>query len=335
MGAGGSPARTLPAVARTMLGSAAMSGVWLRALSVLAALLSAPSIAAAVQVDVPGSIVVETWEIPNPPVDPDRCVTTFFIQFADVRGAGAYAVVIFNQILQRNQTFTTGPAPNFRDDEYTVSSGQQSITYTAPAGTHRVVVGENSSGQGCQTTPRVDLVSITTEVIPDGRLTASMATDPEEVFVEDEFTATMTVDAEDGTVTNVVPGALVLGGAGRARVLAGPTPPQIGTLPPGTSRTFVWQLAAEAAGVVTVKGSVSGSTRSGSTTTAEARCELGQAAARVGRAAICGTDGGSAVEVQRCRIDMTDVSRPLEVFRISSKGDSTAEPDAGYPKGGT
>lgn len=283
----------------------------------------------------PGSIVIETWEIPNPPVDPDRCVTTYFVQFDDVPGAGAYAVVIFNQILQRNQTFTAGPAPNFPDDEYTVSAGQQSITYTAPAGSHQLVVGSNSSGQGCQTTPRFDLVSITTEVIADGRLKASMAADPEEVFVDEQFTATMTVSAEDDRVTNVVPSALVLGGAGHARVLAGPMPPQIGTLAPGASRTFVWQLAAEAAGVVTVKGSVSGSTRSGATTTAEARCALGQTTARVGRAATCGIDGGTPVEVRRCRIELSDISRPLEVFRISSKGDSTVAPNSGYPQGGT
>lgn len=127
-------------------------------------------------VDVPASIAVETWEIPNPPVDPNRCVTVFFVQFADVPGGGVYDAVIFNQILQQNQTFTAGPT-SFPDDEYTISSGQQSITFLAPAGTHRIVVGESSSGQGCQTTPAVALVSVTTEVADDKVLLAGTVTE--------------------------------------------------------------------------------------------------------------------------------------------------------------
>jgi hypothetical protein len=316
-----------------------MPAGWSRTLTALAALLAAcaPSPVAATQIDVPGFLVIEEWEIPNPPVDPNRCITTFFVQFADVLGAGAYSVVIFNHILGQNQTFTTGPE-FFPDDEYTVSNGpQQSITYTAPAGTHRVAVGQNSSGSGCQSAPRFDVVSITTDVVGDGRLTASIAADPEELFVDDDFTATMTVGAEDGTITGVVPGALVLGGAGRARVLAGPTPTQIATLAPGASATFVWRLVAEATGVVSVRGTVSGTTQSGGTATAEARCSVGaaRAGAAAAQASVCSIDGGAAVEVKPCKIEMPDLSAPLLAFRIDSHGDSVPPPGAGYPPGGT
>jgi PKD repeat protein len=108
------------------------------------------------------SIVVETWQVPNLPNDPNRCITPFFVEFPNVSGAQSYSVVIFNQILQTNQTFLAGP--NFPYDSYTVSVGGQSKTFTAPGGRHRILVGESSSGAGCQTTPRVDLVSVTTTV---------------------------------------------------------------------------------------------------------------------------------------------------------------------------
>ena len=108
------------------------------------------------------SIVVETWQVANLPNDPNRCVTPFFVEFPAVPGAQSYTAVIFNQILQTNQTFSAGPS--FPYDSYTLSVGGQSKTFVSPGGRHRILVGENSSGSGCQTTPRFSVVSVTTNV---------------------------------------------------------------------------------------------------------------------------------------------------------------------------
>jgi Ca2+-binding RTX toxin-like protein len=119
--------------------------------------------AAAAVIDVPARIVMDTWELPNPPVDPNRCVTVDFVEFDDVPGAGAYTAVVFNQALSANQTFTAGPT-FFPGDAFTMSSGTQTKTFFAPAGSHRIVLGWDSSGQGCRGAPRFSLVSMTTTV---------------------------------------------------------------------------------------------------------------------------------------------------------------------------
>ena len=121
------------------------------------------------------SIVVETWQVPNLPNDPNRCVTPFFVEFPNVPGAQSYTAVIFNQILQTNQTFPAGPS--FPYDSYTITIAGQSKTFLAPGGRHRILVGENSSGSGCQTTPRFTLVSVsattaTENLPPTARFTA-------------------------------------------------------------------------------------------------------------------------------------------------------------------
>ena len=114
---------------------------------------------AVVDLTLQSSIVVETWQVPNLPNDPNRCITDFFVEFPNVQGAPSYTAVIFNQILQTNQSFPAGPS--FPHDSYTITIAGQSKTFVAPAGRHRILVGENSSGAGCQTTPRFSIVSVT------------------------------------------------------------------------------------------------------------------------------------------------------------------------------
>jgi PKD repeat protein len=139
------------------------------AASVLAALVVAfptsGGAATAAEIDVQGQIVLESWEPGNLPNDPNRCITVHFLEFPAVAGAGAYTAVVLNHVLNANQTFIAGPT-FFPGDSYTVSvGGTNTHTFTAPGGSHRIVLGSDSSGQGCTTTPRFTLVSLTTTVV--------------------------------------------------------------------------------------------------------------------------------------------------------------------------
>jgi PKD repeat protein len=120
--------------------------------------------AAPTVVDVPGRIVLESWQVPNLPNDPNRCITVHFLEFPALPGAGAYSAVVLNHVLNQNQSFGAGPT-FFPGDSHTVSVGAGNVhTFTAPAGSHRIVLGSDSSGSGCTTEPRFSLVSLTTVV---------------------------------------------------------------------------------------------------------------------------------------------------------------------------
>ena len=116
--------------------------------------------AASVDVDVPGATIgIESWAVPGLPNDPNRCITEHFVEFPDLPGAGVYTAVVLNQVLNANQTFHAGPSV-FPDDERTISVGGLIHVFRAPAGKHRIILGEDSSGSGCTSASRFSLVSM-------------------------------------------------------------------------------------------------------------------------------------------------------------------------------
>jgi PKD repeat protein len=160
--------RVQEGVARRQRGRGRSNGLVVSVLAALAAVLVAfptsGGAAAAVEIELQGEVVLEFWQIQGLPNDPNRCVTVQFLEFAAVPGAGQYTAVVLNPVLQTNQTFTAGPT-FFPGDAYTVSAGPGFVhTFFAPAGTHRIVLGSGSSGQGCLTEPRFTFVSLKTTV---------------------------------------------------------------------------------------------------------------------------------------------------------------------------
>ena len=94
------------------------------------------------------SIVVETWQVPICRTTPNRCVTPFFVEFADVPGAQSYTAVIFDQILQTNQTFPAGTS--FPYDSYTITIAGQSKTFLAPGGRIASWSARTRAGRGAR-----------------------------------------------------------------------------------------------------------------------------------------------------------------------------------------
>jgi hypothetical protein len=201
-------------------------------------------------------------------------------------------------------------------------------------------VCENTSSQF------VTLTSDTTlNFVCGAPLEATIVATPETIALGDRFTVTMTAkNVGNAALTIVQPaGPLTLEGEGQAEIASGPVPVSVATLAPQASQAFVYQLDSTVGGALVVKGQVQGMTPQGDTITAEARCGVGALTSVRGSApvtwdgagAVCPVDGGTQVEIVPCRIDMTDISRPLEVFRIDPHGDSTAAPNPENPQGGT
>ena len=115
------------------------------------------------EIDVPGQVVLESWQPGGLPNDPNRCITVQFLQFPALQGATSYTAVVLNQILGVNQTFQA--ASPWPDDSYTVSVGPANThTFLAGGSVHRMVLGSESSGQGCNSTPRFTVVSVKAKV---------------------------------------------------------------------------------------------------------------------------------------------------------------------------
>ncbi len=141
-----------------------VAGTLAAAAALVVAFPTSGGAATAAEIDVPGRIVLESWEPGGLPNDPNRCITVHFLEFGAVQGAGAYTAVVLNQVLSQNQTFTAGPTI-FPGDSYTISAGAGKVhTFSAPGGSHRIILGADSSGQGCTTSPRFTLVSLKTTV---------------------------------------------------------------------------------------------------------------------------------------------------------------------------
>lgn len=111
------------------------------------------------EIDVPGQVVLESWEPGDLPNDPNRCITVQFLEFPALADVTQYTAVVLNHVLGVNQTFRA--APPWPMDPYTVSVGPtRTHTFVAPGGSHRMVLGSDSSGQGCNNSPRFTLVSL-------------------------------------------------------------------------------------------------------------------------------------------------------------------------------
>jgi hypothetical protein len=104
--------------------------------------------AAAAQVPTTGAIIYVTVTDFATPVDPHRCVIYSVLQVNSVSGGTIYRATVAHTD-SNLPNFELGIAPPYAQDSYPVTSGQVTVTLTAPPGTHRRYLGSYSTGAGC------------------------------------------------------------------------------------------------------------------------------------------------------------------------------------------